>query len=525
MSGCALNALEEPIIRVDLKTGAREAMTLPQVFGALTADRIESYPALRPHQAPAWHAFLVQLAVMGLEALGRSHPFGEDEGHWAKALRGLTPDWPNDEPWCLVSPVEQPALLQPPAPGVDRARYEKEFKHRVMAPDALDMLATAKNHDLKADRMHRAAPDDWMFALVSLQTQEGSMGRGNYGISRMNKGYGNRSYVSFRPPGASPGAWFLRDLAALTSAQNLLWSEAETLGLGTEEAAPLLWTIPWSGRQDQMFPVSRLHPLFIEICRRVRLELDGDALHARRANSEKSRVDSEHLKGNLADPWTPIGHSDEASALSLTHEGFNYQRMSELLFGSKQRSWRLPILARQRGRESESQLQFVATGIARGQGKTEGFHQRMVDIPPRAATRLEAGDQAVSSRAQERVRLAAAAQSKCLRPALIALVQKGPHKPDWEKPSNTSLTRPWLIHFDSAVDRTFFPDLWSSLDMDDDEAARSWCATLAHLARNTLESAAEAAPRADERRVIARARASNLLESTLHKHLPGLNKA
>ena len=522
MSGCAFNVLEEPIVRVELTTGAQDAMTLPEVYGGLAADRIETFPALRAHQVPAWHAFLVQIAAMGLEALGCADRIGDDERDWAEALRALTPNWPSDEPWCLVAPPTQPALLQAPVPISDLVKYEKELKNHVTSPDTLDMLSTAKNHDLKADRMRHAAPDDWMFALVSLQTQEGVMGRGNYGIARMNSGYGNRSYVSFRPSEASAGASFRRDLDALFAAQNALWDEAGALGLAAEEATALLWTVPWSGRETM--PISRLHPLFVEVCRRVRLEFHGGALFARLGNSDNSRVDAKHLKGNLADPWTPIELSDSPKALSVTQKGFTYQHMNELLFGSKQRSWRLPILARPRGRETELGSQFVAAGIARGQGKTEGFHQRIVDIPPKAAALLETGDHAVSKRAQERARQAADVQGKCLRPALIALVQKGPSEPTWDKPSNASLTQQWLIRFDKAVDRIFFTDLWDSLDMNDDEAASAWCRTLSHFSRDTLEAASEAAPRADERRVMARARASNLLEGSLHKHLPSLNQ-
>ena len=219
----AFNVIEEPIIRVELTSGARERLTLPQVFAALVADRVETWPTLRPHQAPAWHAFLVQIAAMGLEALGRTESPGDDEASWSEVLRALPPEWPNDEPWCLVTPPRCPALLQAPVPETALRKYEKEFKHRVLAPDALDMLVTAKNHDLKAERMRYAAPDDWLFALVSLQTQGGYSGPRLYGIVRMNKGLGNRSYVSLRSAEASAGAAFRRDLTAVVGGQNALW--------------------------------------------------------------------------------------------------------------------------------------------------------------------------------------------------------------------------------------------------------------------------------------------------------------
>ena len=519
MSGCAFNVLEEPTIRVRLADRSRATLTLPQVYAALAADRIETYPALRPHQTPAWHAFLVQIAAMGLESLASSELPGDDELDWARVVRALTPTWADDEPWCLVTPVHTPALLQAPVPDPGADNYEKSFNKFAIAPDALDMLSTAKNHDLKADRMRCAKPDDWLFALVSLQTQEGVMGRGNYGVARMNSGYGNRTYVSLRPCETAAGAMFRHDLGALRTARNELGSTAAALGFATDEATALLWTVPWNGQES--IPLSRLHPLFVEICRRVRLELREGELLARLANSKTARVDAKHLKGNLADPWTPIELSDSPKALSVTREGFSYRRMCELLFQSDKRSWRLPILARPRGRSSGARL--VAEGIARGQGKTEGIHRRAVDIPPKALSLLETRSELLSERARERVRAGAAVEGKCLRPALIALVQKGPVAPSWDKSSNTSLTRPWLDRFDKAVDQVFFPDLWNSLDRDDEEAARAWSETLARLARDTLEAACEATPRTDERRVMAHARARNILEGTLFRHLSSLN--
>ena len=517
----AFNVIEEPIIRVEHRSSARERLTLPQTLAALARDQVETWPALRPHQAPAWHAFLVQIAAMGLETLGRTQA-PSDEAGWSETLRALTQEWPNDEPWCLVTPPGSPALLQAPAPERDPKEYEKQFKQEVLTPDALDMLVTTKNHELKAERMRDAAPDDWLFALVSLQTQGGYSGPRLYGIARMNKGLGNRSYVSLRPSGASAGAAFTRDLDAVVGGRKALRNAGEARGVGTEEAIALLWTVGW--REGESMPLSRLHPLCVEICRRVRLERREEKLVARRAHSGRARVDAEHAHGDLADPWTPIQRSDAPRALSMTSEGLTYQRMTELMFGSTKRSWQLPMLARAGGRESTSRLEIVGAGIARGQGRTEGFHRRIVDIPPKAAALVESGDEDTATRARERVRQAGDVQGKCLRAALIVLVQKGTAEPQWKKPTNTSLTKPWIDQFEREVDQAFFPELWQSLDMSDDDASHAWSRTLARIARETLEAAAEAAPRAGERRVMAHARASNMLESALHKQLGGAHR-
>ena len=168
-------------------------------------------------------------------------------------------------------------------------------------------------------------------------------------------------------------------------------------------------------------------------------------------------------------------------------------------------------------------MQMVAAGIARGQGKTEGIHQRVVDIPAPVIPRLETDADLISARARERIQVSATVQWKCVRPALVVLVQKGSSEPSWDKPSNRTLTKPWLDRFDKDVDGIFFAELWNSLDCeDDDEAAGRWERTLAGLARRTLEAACEAAPRTDDRRIMAHARAGSLLEGALHKHLTSL---
>ena len=64
----AFNVIEEPIIRVELTSGATERSTLPQVFAALLADRVETWPALRPHQAPSGWASILPVWTQRTEA-------------------------------------------------------------------------------------------------------------------------------------------------------------------------------------------------------------------------------------------------------------------------------------------------------------------------------------------------------------------------------------------------------------------------------------------------------------------------
>ena len=265
-----LNLLTEPLIGIIQPGEPRLAASLPEVQAALLADRVDAFPALRPHQRHAAHAFLVQLGAMALHRAGLEQP-PADAAEWLELLRGLTPEWPGDEPWHLVvDDITKPAFMQPPARSPER---EKDYKAIVATPDELDMLVTAKNHDLKSSIAAQANVDNWIFALVTLQTMEGYGGVGNHGIARMNGGLGNRPAFSLAPVGQNPGAHVRRDIIALLECRPELLDNFPMIdgGIG------LLWTLPWDGEAEEMLLADGLDPLFIEICRRIRLRHTLDA--------------------------------------------------------------------------------------------------------------------------------------------------------------------------------------------------------------------------------------------------------
>lgn len=514
-----LNLLSERLIRVATSTGSA-GMTLPEIYAAAADDKILGFPALRPHQAPAFHAFLVQVAALGCMALDLDAAPGADPEEWGRVLTALTPDYPEDEPWSLVVSPDRPGLLQAPVPGGDL----KEFKDEIEAPDAIDILVTAKNHDLKAGRMVAAEPEDWFFALLSLQTQEGFLGAGNYGIARMNGGFASRPYLRLAPAEAGLGGQVLRDIRALLEDRQAIEEEAERRGLMRREAIALLWLKPWDGVAS--LHLDQLHPLFVEICRRVRLFYRDGRVFARKAGSKAARIEAKAVNGVLGDPWAPFEGGDQPKLFTVTNEGFSYKKMTELLFGSAKRSYERPRLGKVRRTERGRALILHVAALARGQGKTEGFHARAIPISDTASEYFGSDDREKSKqladRATEQVGRAGDAWGKALRPALITLVQKGPEEPSWSKPSNGSLVEPTQKEFDRAVDAIFFEHLWRNLEKTADEAAAAWARALADLARRLLEAAAAAAPRGEVRRIIAVARARNLLEAQLHKLFPDL---
>ena len=208
-----MNLITDPILT--LSDGDR--VSLPALFAAMAQGRVRGFPALRPHQRPAWHMFLVQLGALALWQAGRED-VPEEAADWAVYLRNLTRDHAGDAPWRLV--VEErgkPAFLQPPDPGGLRWSTME-------TPDALDLLITSRNHDLKQAVARHAAAEDWVFALVSLQTSEGYGGAGNHGIARMNGGSSSRPMLGLASSrtgdvSVDPSGWWSRDVRQLLAAR------------------------------------------------------------------------------------------------------------------------------------------------------------------------------------------------------------------------------------------------------------------------------------------------------------------
>lgn len=446
------NILTEQLIDIATATGTHRA-SLPEVYAALMANEVNAFPALRSHQRHAWHAFLVQLGAMALH-LGEARAPSEDKAEWTGFLRQLTQSWTNDEPWQLVvDDITKPAFMQPPASSEER---EKDYKNRVESPDELDLLVVSKNHDLKASVMTEASVNDWIFALISLQTMEGFGGAGNYGISRMNGGLGSRPAFSLVPTGGL-GAHVKRDIRALLADY--------PTGAGGHN---LLWVLPWDGTGTERLLPNQLAPLYIEVCRRIRLRSDDDgALYALRTSSKAARVEGKDIKGRTGDPWTPHNPNRDGLPLTLASGGFTYKRVTEYL--SK---WERPELLRPMSDEQRSDdiMQLVARAMVRGQGKTEGYYERAIPIRSKVRTAMmrRAGrdsSEDLGNLAQKRVEEIAIVQ-RILSHGIQTFLARGDSENVTAEQRN--LARPWLNRLDEIIDDRFFDDLQDEFEANDD---------------------------------------------------------
>ena len=457
-----INILTEPLIDITMPHGLRSA-SLTEVYAALMADEVEAFPALRPHQRHAWHAFLVQLGAMAMHRAGVTEP-PEDAPGWLRLIRGLTPDWLDDEPWQLVlEDITKPAFMQPSASSPDR---EQEYKGVVATPDELDMLVTSKNHDLKAAIASEAGADDWIFALVTLQTTEGYGGRYNYGISRMPSGYGNRPAFSITPS-ARPGGHVRRDIDALLQYRQAILEEYPVV----DDGIGLLWVKPWDGTKAETLLINQMEPFYIEVCRRIRLRQTTGRLNAIRANSLDRRIAD--AKGLTGDPWAPTGKSSnqrDTPPAFLGPRKFGYERIVDGLFSQ---NWTEPWLLRltQHDRDAGGGMQLVARGMVRGEGGTSGYHERVIPLKPtiaeifgRGGNRDDIGDIA-------RERIADIGKVKTILRHSIATFAAHGESSD-TSPEQRARANPWSDRLDEIINAGFFDALQEEAEEDDRDERR-----------------------------------------------------
>ena len=492
--GLYCNLLDEAVLRWrDVAQGQMRRSNLPELLAAMSANEVRDFPALRPHQRHPWHAFLVQLGAIALHHAGENQPW-HSATDWRAALLALTPNDPDGAPWCLVAPADRPALLQAPVPGENPATWN----NLLHAADALDMLVTSKNHDLKAARARHAQADDWLFALLSLQTQEGFLGAGNYGISRMNGGFASRPGVGV----AAVGAWGLRwqsDVASLLQQRERIASE---YGLAPTGGHALLWLLPWSG--TDALALQALDPLYIEICRRVRLAAPQGRIQAHVTGSKVARIAAKDSNGVTGDAWTPI-ETAKAKALTLSRNGFDYKLMSELIAGDGYTlgaAWRLD------GWPQNTPLQAIAQATVRGQGKTEGYHERRVPISPKLRRLLTSGQRPlVANLAKKRIQ-AIADMRKLLWISLSLLFANGEN--DSGNDAISQRASRFAQPFEQHEDTRFFDDLAQHIEAEgaqQDAVYLQWLLGLAERAEAVLQHAFVAGPRSGMQRYKAQSAA------------------
>jgi CRISPR system Cascade subunit CasA len=487
----AHDLLTEPLLSWRDGERRRGQTSLPGILARLASGELADFPRVRAHQLDPWCMFLTQLAAIALQRTGESNPAVPEEA-WRYRLLKLTGG--AHEPWCLVvSDLTRPAFFQPPVPERKIATWSRNER-----PDDIDVLVTSKAHDVKTGLI---APDDveaWIHALVTLQTMQGYPGRGYNRVSRMKGGYGSRPRVGLAG-GGTPSVRFLRDIRVLVST----WPSLVDRGYASDGIA-LVWLKPWDGVKS--LAMSDLAPHFIEVCWRARFVVEEGRLSCRSTTTKARRCLPEIENGDVGDPWIPVER--DQGALTVGRGGFHYALLSRLLFEGEF----APAAAQEPQPADGDPVLVLLSAVARGQGKTEGLHERALPLSGRVRRMLGEPDgrSVLGRRAQRAVQDAATMRSKVLYPAMkrIALGDRTVDN-----------------RFDVRVDAIFFDSLFGSLDADDDGARSAWCQTLRDIAWSELQRAIERSPLPDARRYRAIAEAESLFRGCLKKQFPDLEGA
>lgn len=492
--------LDDPIITIQHHNGQIYKTNIPEILRGLVNDSILTFEALQPHQQQPWFSFLVQLAAMAV-ARENNGEIPAEPVQWRQLLIKLADG--SEAAWhMVVNDVSKPAFMQPPVPegSLEKARYVSDIR----TPDDLDMLVTSKNHDIKGNRIIRPEPQHWVFALLTLQTMEGIMGRGNYGIIRMNGGFGNRPFVGL----STDLDWstrFKRDVNVLLKNRPALLNMYDATG------HKFLWVPSWDGGKASGIPITSCDPFFIEICRRLRFQMYDGKLICYRTNTKASRISApDNLNGRTDDPWTPI-EKKGIKALTLGESGFTYELIQQLLLGEE---YTIPKALEFQEDDKDGAF-MISQALVRGQGKTDGLHRRVIPIPSNISVQLFGNTSAkktLSKRANQRVFLTYEVQKKVLRPSISVLLSSGSENSvDYDK------IAAWIQRFDSIIDQRFFEALWASVKMNQEEARLQWSKILMEEAERIYKEAERSTPITQLRRFRAISNARSLFYNQMKK--------
>ncbi len=501
------NLLSDPLISIT-DGGVARQVSLPGLLAAMARREVDGFVALRPHQNAAWHMFLVQLAALALWK-AQKDDIVQEETAWRDLLCGLTVDFPLDEPWHLVvGDAGNPAFLQSPCP-TDPLKW-----NAVSSADELDLLVTSKNFDIKQAVAYASPPEDWLYALVSLQTMQGFLGRGNYGIARMNGGSASRPLLGLASGSACdmtvhPSAWWIRDVSRLMLAPR-------HSAIGKLGGLSLLWCLEWS--EGEQLQVADLDPWFIEVCRRIRLREADGRLTAERSTSKKSRIEAAAFHGVLGDPWTPT-NKQGGKSFTPGPQGFSYKKVCDLLFSG---DWKRSLLARH-GEEEAGDMVLVMEALVRGDGKTEGFHSRRIAVPKPSYFVSETAASLSKMQIEEIEKF-----DQILRDALVLAAVGGDRGVKKPEKKQYSYTQPARERFQKRADDLFFQALWNRVAAKEkggelvEESRLEFLRVLRAAAEDEFRASLPAIPCASALRLRAEARAETRFLGGIREKFPEL---
>jgi len=532
-----MNLLTDPLFRVVTPDG-QTTMSLPALLAALGRDKVESLPGLKRHQEDAFLVFLSQLGAGILARTGESKP-AHDEKFWRDSIREVT-GRKDDLAWTLVvEDVSKPAFMQAPlASGIT-------LEEKATTPDELDILVTAKNHDLKMTRISPSNLEDWVYSLISLQTTTCYLGSGNYGVVRMKGQQDARPVVEFRSSDRLGKLW-IRNVNVLIGMRHSLLAPPWKF---KERGIFFVWLEKW----DFKTPISleKLDPFFIEIARAYRLIGNNGSILAKGTTTKGARIDALNptLKDKrfryMGDPWIPIDRQD-GCALKVSESGFTPEFVCEILGVRRDKDggeiYKRPEMMSSIGLESGPAWLYASSLARIKQAKTRGFHSIRIRIPSPLKKSLfgSAKDRdGIAAISDAGLHNAEAMWGKVLRPALLTFLKGGPtpkentNKKGAQKKSGgkaKDTLSDWLkeaeqrFKLEWGSEDKFYDWLWNSVAEEKDAAIKRWAETLKEIAENIFENSIKRLPSRTGRQMRSVVRAESVFKGSLYNNFPMLRK-
>lgn len=469
-----MNLLTDPIFRTHIEQKT-ELLSLPALLENYGKMRVRQLIGLQRHQHDAFHVFMCYLAGAVLARDNHSDPI-QDEEYWREKLLSLAGKAGMDAWKLVVDDASKPGFMQAPLVPADQ-----EPTSVVTTPDKLDILQTAKNHDVKQSRASSADVDTWIYSLISLQTMSGFLGRGNQGISRMNSGFGNRPIVEVLRTHNLGRRWLDAVSRLVEHRQEVL---QKPFGFNPNGMV-LVWLSPWDG--ETQLALDNLDPFYIEICRRVRVIGERGNLSAMLYSAKNQRIAAKHLAGVVGDPWLPVDCNKGAKsglegyegfkALTFPPTGITIEHLRKILLGEYQiHSLQRPLRSWQGG------VWLSVSVLVRGQGTTDGFHEAQVAIPKKRVPILFGSRQQrdwLGEISKQGIMAAALMKNRVLKPAVFSCLQGAPNEIKWDHKYSTSIWESIDGHYESLWSDDYFPWLFSvEEDEDPEEALHRWVSTL-----------------------------------------------
>lgn len=477
-----MNLLIDPIFRAQMDRGL-EQLSLPALLAGYGQGRVHQLVGMQRHQHDSFHVFLCYLAGAILTRLNDRNPV-QDEDYWKDGLLSLAGEAGMDAWRLVVEDATRPGFMQAPLPS-----NGLKPTSTVTTPDELDVLQTAKNHDVKRMRADAASLDTWAYSLISLQTMSGFLGSGNQGISRMNKGFGNRSVVEVTRTRNLGKRWCDAVLRLLEHKEKVL---NQDFGFDPNGLV-LVWLAPWDG--EKSLELKELDPFYVEVCRRVRLKGDKTSLVAQLYSAKQPRIAAKELAGVVGDPWLPMeGATEGMKALTFPPAGITAEHMRRILFSDK-----LELHSLQKPLPSwQDDLWLSVSVLVRGQGITDGFYVKEVRIPKRKVSLVFGGSEEshqLAALSKAGIEYAGAMKNKVLKNAVFSYILGAPMELKWDHKFATSIWRNVERRYETLWSDQYFPWLLSLPEnFEEEEALRSWLEILQTHAVSIIQDVEESLP-------------------------------